>query len=141
MVSGLGIAPELYWCRMFSVKSLSVPFRCHPLLLEKVDEVAALSGCSRSMVLVEMVRLFLEELEKRDGRLLPPYVGGSLQEHFDDLRRSLNPREASSAGGRRSRCSVGGSSDGGVSDGGGSDGGSLDGGRLNGGSSDGGGEG
>jgi len=97
---------------MLSVKSLSVPFRCHALLLEKVDEIAALAGCSRSMVLVEMVRLFLEEMEKRDGRLLPPYVGGSLQEHFDELRRSLNPREVPEARGRRSRRSDDGASGG-----------------------------
>lgn len=113
MVSGLGVAPELYWCRMFSVKSLSVPFRCHALLLERVDEIAALSGCSRSMVLVEMVRLFMEEMEKRDGRLLPPYAGGSLQEHFDGLRRSLNPRKSPEAGGGGCEGEDGGGSNGG----------------------------
>ncbi len=86
---------------MSIVKSVSIPFRCPALLLEKVDEIAELSGCSRSTVLVEMVRLFMEEVEKRDGYLLPPYEGSSLQEHFDSLRRSLNPREVHGAGRRR----------------------------------------
>lgn len=75
------------------MKRHSVTFRCPSLLLEKIDEIAALSGRPRSAVLVEMVRLFAEELEKRDDRLLPSYEGESLQEHFEALRQNLRPRE------------------------------------------------
>lgn len=80
------------------MKRHSITFRCPSLLLEKIDEIAALSGCPRSTVLVEMLRLFAEELEKRDGKLLPPYEGDSLQEHFDALRQSLRPHDSKKKG-------------------------------------------
>ena len=55
------------------MSSKLVAFRCHADLLSKLDELANAANSNRSAVLVEAIRIFTRQVQRRGGQVVPAY--------------------------------------------------------------------
>ena len=60
------------------MSSKPVAFRCPQHLLARVDAAAKELGVPRSRVITEALRLFIQTVKGRKGRVVPPYRGKEL---------------------------------------------------------------
>ncbi len=72
------------------MSSKLVAFRCPQPLLARLDAAAKELGVTRSRVIVEALRLFIQTVKRRKGRVVPPYRGKDLlsQLNFTARRRA-----------------------------------------------------
>lgn len=60
------------------MSSKLVAFRCPQPLLARVDAAAKELGVARSRVIAEALRVFIQTVKGRKGRVVPPYRGKEL---------------------------------------------------------------
>lgn len=65
------------------MSSKPVAFRCPQHLLARLDAAAKELGVPRSRVIMEALRLFIQTVRGRKGRVVPPYRGKELLNQLD----------------------------------------------------------
>lgn len=72
---------------MMGMEIKKVSFRCPPLLLERITQMARMQGKTRTQFIIESLQLLLSEAKGRGGRIIPPYDGVPpiSEMGFDDL--------------------------------------------------------
>lgn len=65
------------------MNSKLVAFRCPQELLSRVDAAAKELGVPRSRIIAEAIRVFIQTVNGRRGRVVPPYRGKEILNSLD----------------------------------------------------------